>query len=48
LLSLEGRAFAGGKALPTPLGLNVLEGPDYKSAWLQQDDYLQVEFKKFL
>ena len=46
-LSLEGRLFGGGKQVrrDTPLGQLLRE--DYKTAWLQQDDYLQVEFKKF-
>jgi hypothetical protein len=48
LMSFEGRIFAGGENLSRATGVASLLDPDYKSAWLQQDDYLQLEFKKFL
>jgi hypothetical protein len=47
LLSLEGRVFAGGQDIDTDTTAAVLLQQRYKSAWLQQDDYLQVEFRKF-
>ena len=46
-LILEGRVFAGGETWERNNPLTLLADPDYKSAWLQQDDYLQIEFKKF-
>ena len=47
-LALEGRIFAGGKDLRSTTPFGTLVQPEYKSAWLQADDYLQLEFKKFL
>ncbi len=47
-LALEGRVFAGGKELRTTTPFGTLVQPEYKSAWLQADDYLQLELKKFL
>ncbi len=46
-LSLEARLFGGGKQMRRNTPLSQLLSEDYKTAWLQQDDYLQVEFKKF-
>ncbi len=46
-LNLEGRVFAGGRGLRRNTPLGMLVDPDYKSAWLQRDDYLQLEIKKF-
>lgn len=47
LLSVEGRLFGGGKRLrPATLLRDALD-PEFKTAWLQEDDYLQLEFKKF-
>lgn len=46
-VSLEGRLFGGGKQMRRNTPLGQLLSEDYKTAWLQQDDYLQVEFKKF-
>lgn len=46
-LSLEGRVFQGGRSPRSPADLSVLQDADFKSAWLQDDDYLQIEFKKF-
>ncbi|XOV81906.1 MAG: SPOR domain-containing protein [bacterium] len=47
LLSVEGRFFAGGNRLPVDAPAQDILDPRYKTAWLQNDDYLQVEFKKF-
>ena len=47
LFSVEGRLFGGGEDLDINNMLPVFSDPDYKTAWLQRDDYLQVEFKKF-
>lgn len=46
-VSLEGRVFQGGRSLPSGLHFAQMFAPEYKSAWLQQDDYFQIEFKKF-
>lgn len=46
-LNLEGRIFAGGKHLSHYNTLLVLTDPDYKHAWLDSEDYLQVEIKKY-
>lgn len=46
-LSLEARVFQGGRSPRLPADVSVLEDADFKSAWLQDDDYLQIEFKKF-
>ena len=46
-VSVEGRLFGGGKQVRRDTPLGQLLSEDYKTAWLQQDDYLQVEFKKF-
>ena len=47
LLSIEGRFFAGGNSLPSDAPPQDVLDPRNKTAWLQEDDYLQVEFKKF-
>jgi len=47
LVSLEGRVFQGGRSLPSDLYFAQMFAPEYKSAWIQQDDYFQIEFKKF-
>lgn len=47
LLSIEGRFFAGGSSLPADAPPQDYLDPRNKTAWLQDDDYLQVEFKKF-
>ena len=46
-LSVEGRVFQGGRSARLPVDTSILEDPDFKSAWLQGDDYLQIEFKKY-
>lgn len=48
LMSLEGRLFGGGKTWRADTPVTLLRDPDFKSAWLQEDDYLQLELKKFL
>ncbi len=48
LLSLEGRLFAGGEKVRRNTSGATLLQTQYKSAWLQEDDYLQLELKKFL
>jgi len=48
LLSIEGRVFASGERIRTNDLLPVLNDPAFKSAPLQDDDYLQIEVKKFL
>ena len=48
LLSIEGRLFAGGEKLRRNTPAVTLLQTKYKSAWLQSDDYLQLELKKFL
>lgn len=47
LLSVEGRIFGGGEDIDVNNLLPVLIDADFKSAWLQRDDYLQVELKKY-
>lgn len=48
LFSVEGRVFGGGERLRSNIPPEVLlNDPDFKSAFLQQDDYLQLEFTKF-
>ena len=48
LLSIEGRVFASGERVGSTDLLPVLLDPAFKSAPLQDDDYLQIELKKFL
>ncbi len=48
LMSIEGRMFGGGEVWRPDTPVSRLTDPDYKSAWLQDDDYLQLELKKFL
>lgn len=48
LMSLEGRLFGGGKSWRPNTPVTLLTEPDYKSSWLQEEDYLQLELKKFL
>lgn len=47
LFSIEGRFFTGGNKLPPDAPAQDVLDPGNKTAWLQDDDYLQVEFKKF-
>ncbi len=47
LFSIEGRFFTGGNNLPADAPPQDVLDPSNKTAWLQDDDYLQVEFKKF-
>ena len=47
LFSIEGRFFGGGNSLPADAPPQDVLDPGNKTAWLQEDDYLQVEFKKF-
>ena len=47
LLNLEGRWFASDNKLRQGMSPVLLLEADYKSAWLDQDDYLQLELKKF-
>ena len=46
-VSLEGRVFQGGRDLQDGTLLQILSDPEFKSAWLQQEDYLQLEFTRF-
>ena len=46
-LNVEGRIFAGGKAVRRNLAYLVLTEPEYKSSWLREEDYLQIEFVKY-
>jgi hypothetical protein len=48
LMSVEGRVFSGGEDLHRNTPPAELLSHDYKTAWLQEDDYVQLEFKKFL
>jgi hypothetical protein len=47
-VSLEGRVFAGGKHGRDTSVMQTMFDPEYKTAWLQRDDYVQLEFTKFL
>jgi len=47
-LNLEARVFGGGSAWSPARSLPDITEPRYKSSWLQEDDYLQFELKKFL
>ena len=47
-LNFETRIFAGGKRVTPGEILTTLSDPDFKSSWLQRDDYLQLEFIKYL
>ena len=47
LLSIEGRAFGGGRDIDENTPAALLLRPDFKSAWLQADDFVQLELKKF-
>ena len=47
LLSIEGRLFDGGESLDPDLPLQVFSSEQHKSAWLQRDDYLQIELRRF-
>ncbi len=47
LFSLEGRVFTGDDALHADDPLNVVFSPQRKTAFLQQDDYVQIELTKF-
>ena len=48
LFSVEGRLFSGGKGINANTLPAVLLSQEYRTAWLQEDDYLQIEIKKFL
>jgi hypothetical protein len=48
LMSLEVRLFGGGKTWQPGTSVEHLTDAEYKTAWLQDDDYLQLELKKFL
>ncbi len=47
-MTLEGRLFQGGRSRQSALLAPNQFAAEYKSAWLQEDDYVQIEFKKFL
>ena len=47
-MSIEARLFEGGEDFETGNLVPVLLDPDFKSAPLQDDDYIQIEFMKFL
>ncbi|NKB97685.1 MAG: hypothetical protein GKR90_04170 [Pseudomonadales bacterium] len=47
-VTLEGRLFQGGRSPQRALLAPNRFAAEYKSAWLQEDDYVQIEFKKFL
>lgn len=47
LVTVEGRVFQGGRSAERAIQSGRFFDPDFKSAWLQDDDYLQIEFKKF-
>ena len=46
-LNVEGRVFAGGKSVRRELAYLLLTEPEYKSSWLREEDYLQIEFVKY-
>lgn len=46
-LEIESRIFNGGRSLRDSNQLLIFTDPDYKSAWLQSEDYLQIEVKRF-
>ncbi len=47
LVSLEGRGFAGGETYRSADMFRSLTERELKSAWLQDEDYFQLEIKKF-
>jgi hypothetical protein len=46
-VSVEGRVFNTARALPPGAAPAILLDPRFKEAWLQDEDYLQVELKKY-
>jgi hypothetical protein len=46
-LKVEGRLFAGGTQISARNRVLILSGPEYKHAWLDREDYLQIEFRKY-
>ena len=47
-LLVEGRVFGGGKKIRSTTPTQLLLDPEYKTSWLQKDDYLQLELRKYL
>ena len=46
-LEIEGRLFNGSPGLRADTAARILTDARYKAAWLEEEDYLQVEFKRF-
>ncbi|MEM7080505.1 MAG: SPOR domain-containing protein [Pseudomonadota bacterium] len=47
LLSVEGRGFFGNTALPAAPLTSMLLDPRYKGSWFRDEDYIQLELRRF-